>query len=88
MFSPSKHSRKRKPPTLAELDEQLVALREKRTATEHQTRDRFRQILDQSGLLEVCGNETELEAMFKELAGRFRRAAVQTGNPNQPHQAT
>jgi hypothetical protein len=88
MPSPSKHTGKRKPPTLAELDEQIVALQKKRTATDRQMRDRFCQILDQSGLIEVCSDETKLEAMLKEIAGRFHRATVKTGDPNQPASAS
>jgi TraC-like protein len=88
MLATEKRINKRKPRSLADISAEIAMLKKQQEALNLKFRDCLEQMIERSGLLDVSVNSAELEAALKEVAGRFRRAAIAARDPNQPPSAT
>lgn len=61
--------------SISEIDAQIEKLREKRRAVLAKANERFARAAAKAGLAELDIPDNELDAIFEEIAGRFRAGA-------------
>jgi hypothetical protein len=62
-------------PSLSEIDAQIEKLREKRRSLLVKANERFARAAAKAGLAELEISDSELDALFEEIAARFRQSA-------------